>query len=112
MVTTTILFRLALLKILKTIIKKWKSIAKKILKRERNLARCINNNIFYTSTKKGGIKLKFISSKIEQEQMRFMKVYLNNNIDPLTKELRLRKRKKMKIENNWNIQENKNKIKK
>jgi hypothetical protein len=76
------------------------------------LARCVNNNIFYTSTEEGGIGLRSLSSRIEQEQMRFMKVCLNDNIDPLTKELILRKREEMKIENNWNIQENKNKIKK
>jgi hypothetical protein len=112
MATTTILYRSALLKIPETIIKKWESIAKKILKREGNLARCVNNNIFYTSTKKGEIGLRFISSKIEQESMRFIKVCLNDNFDPLAKELILRKRNEMKIENNWNIQENKNKIKK
>jgi hypothetical protein len=72
-------------------------------KNKPKTSRCVNNNIFYTSTEEGGIGLRSISSSIEQEQMRFMKVCLNDNIDPLTKELILRKKEKMKIENNWNI---------
>jgi hypothetical protein len=65
----------------------------KIIKREGNLAKCVNNNIFYTSTEKGTIGLRFISSRIKQEQMRFMKVCLNDKRDPLTKELILKKRR-------------------
>jgi hypothetical protein len=99
-----------MLKIPETLIKKLESMAKKVLKKEGNLARCVNNNIIYTSTEEGGIGLRTISSRIEQEQMRFMKVCMNDNIDPLTKELILRKREKMKIENNWNQQDNNNKI--
>jgi hypothetical protein len=84
--------------------------AKKALKKEGNLARCVNNNIFYTSTDEGGIGLRTISSRIEQEQIRFLKVCMNDNIDPLTKDLILRKREEMKIENKWSHQENNNKI--
>jgi hypothetical protein len=73
MATTTILYGSALLKIPETLIKKWESMAKKVLKKEGNLARCVNN-IIYTSTEEGGIGLRTISSRIEQEQMRFMKV--------------------------------------
>jgi hypothetical protein len=44
-----------LLKIPEILIKKWEFMAKKVLKKEGNLAKCINNNIIYTSTEEGGI---------------------------------------------------------